>query len=385
WTGKKRLNSYSKHGTVFGARMAQDIARAKIRNPEVSQSVNSFVDRCIITRGLIGYPFTLQEVRNSNNVWKLVRDRTRGVVTKWKKYEKGGVTIHNCTEGVRWMEGLMATEIKDIVGMFMKKHHQDKSNQTKFLKNIATVYEKGSATDAVNIIQHQLLIQAIDDTLASYDGIDYGLIRAKMQHESGAWISLAFAGEWLPAMLGVFKIVTYACFILILPLFIVSGGIGIYLGWMRVIFSFSLWPSLYTILNMVVDYSYDTSKIITYGALSTSRNQYDIIGVVAAGLGMAIPFLASWIVRMGEGGLVHLATPIMQSMSGGVASAGAEMASGNVSLNNRNIGNESYNNISSDKLNTNFEQFSGSNTFNHDSGMVETRTAGGDQILRTGE
>ncbi|MCP3850434.1 MAG: conjugal transfer protein TraG, partial [Gammaproteobacteria bacterium] len=46
WTGKKRLNSYSKHGTVFGARMAQDIARAKIRNPEVSQSVNSFVDRC---------------------------------------------------------------------------------------------------------------------------------------------------------------------------------------------------------------------------------------------------------------------------------------------------------------------------------------------------
>ncbi|NRB10877.1 MAG: conjugal transfer protein TraG N-terminal domain-containing protein, partial [Rickettsiaceae bacterium] len=391
WVGSKRINNYTEYGTVFGVKMAKDFSRLKIQNPEVLTSIigdHGLVKQCIIGRADKNHPFTVEELRDSKNIWKLIRDRTiqnNSGTTKWEKWEKGNRTLHNCTEGVKWMDKVLDNEVKGITSRLLKKWGYSDSHKVNFLKDSVAVFNKATTTDAINIIKHQLILSSIYRARPdASEETDYGVVRGKMQYEASSWISWDMTSSFLTYLLPIFKIIVYVSFIIVFPIFLMVGGIARWRNWILASFALSLWPPLYTILNMVIDYSFDASKIVSYGTLSTVQNQYDMIGAVAATLSVAIIFISTWIIKMGEGGFLQMSSAIMQSMSGGATSAGAEIASGNVSLNNKSIGNENYNNISSDKLNTNFEQFVGENTFNHPDGSRHKVSASGHDSIASG-
>ena len=82
---------------------------------------------------------------------------------------------------------------------------------------------------------------------------------------------------------------------------------------------------------------------------------------------------------------MHMASPIMAAMSGATAAAGSEVAGNNRSLNNTQIGSESINNTSSNHHNTNFETVGGETSYNLSDGTMMRITAGGNQIISTGD
>ena len=385
WSGVKKVNSFSEYGMVFGARLAKDLSEIKMRDPEVISNAHSFIDRCILVRGAIGYPFTLEEVRDSKDLWGLVRTKTKGVITKWTKYENGKRSLENCTQGVAYMDGKLKTEGKDLLTILMAKYHYTPLKKASFLSDISSVFGGGADADAAKLITHHLMLNALDDVTNQYSGMSYGVARAKTQYEANALISGTTATWNLTGMLAMFKVLVYSSFLIVLPLMIAGGG-GRRLGmWATTVFSLTLWPPLFAVINMVIDFSYDPAQIISFGALATAQNKYDSIGVVASSMISIVPFLAFWVTRMGEGGIMHMASPIMAAMSGATASAGAEVASNSRSLNNTQIGSESMNNTSSNHHNTNFESVGGESSYNLSDGGMMRITGNNQQVISTGD
>lgn len=382
WSGAKKTNNFSEYGMVFGARLAKELTEAKIRDPEVVANVNSFVDRCIFVRGAIGYPFTLEEVRDSIDLWELIRSKTRGVVTKWTKYEDGTRSLQNCTQGVTYLDNKLKAEGNDLISRLLPKYHYATSKKMSFLDDLGSVFGGGDRSDAAKLITHHLMLNALEYVDNQYAGLAYGIARAKTSYEANAFISGATAKWSLTGMLAVFKVIIYAAFILIIPMMIFGS---FYSRWATVGFSLTLWPPLYAIMNMVIDFAFDPAQIVSFGTLADAQNKYDSIGAVASTMVAIVPFLAFWVTRMGEGGIMHMASPIMSAMSGATAIAGSEVASNSRSLNNTQIGSESINNTSSNHHNTNFETVGGETSYNLSDGTMMRITASGNQIFSTGD
>lgn len=343
WSGAKKTNNFSEYGMVFGARLAKELTEAEIRDPEIVANVHSFVDRCIFVRGAIGYPFTLEEVRDSTDLWELVRSKTRGVVTKWTTYEDGTRSLQNCTQGVVYLDNKLKAEGNDLISRLLPKYHYASNKKMNFLDDLGSVFG-GDRSDAAKLITHHLMLNALNDVDNQYTDLAYGIARAKTSYEANAFISGATA-KW----------------------------------------SLTLWPPLYAIMNMVIDFAFDPAQIVSFGALADAQNKYDSIGAVASTMVAIVPFLAFWVTRMGEGGIMHMASPIMAAMSGATAAAGSEVAGNNRSLNNTQIGSESINNTSSNHHNTNFETVGGETSYNLSDGTMMRITAGGNQIISTGD
>ncbi len=385
WSGAKRTNAYSEYGMIFPARLAKDMSQARMRDPEVVANVHSFIDRCILVRGMIGYPFTLEEVKASKDIWGLVRSKTRGVITKWTKYENGVRSLQNCTQGVEYIDSKLKDQGKDFLDHLMPKYHYGKTQTAKFLEDLGSVFGGGERADAAKLITHHLMLNALDDVVNEYEGMAYGVARAKTQYEANSWISGATAKWSLTGMLALFKVIVYASFLIVLPMMILGGGGRRYGMWITTVFSLTLWPPLLAVINMVIDFSFDPAQIISYGALATAQNKYDSIGAVASSMQAMVPFLAFWVTRMGEGGIMHMASPIMAAMSGATASAGAEVASNSRSLNNTQIGSESLNNTSSNHHNTNFESVGGESSYNLPDGTMVKEVGSSGKIFSTGD
>lgn len=251
WSGAKRVNSYSEYGMIFPARLAKDMSEARMRDPEVVANVHSFIDRCILVRGMIGYPFTLEEVRASKDIWGLVRSKTRGVVTKWTKYEHGARSLQNCTQGVEYIDSKLKDQGKDLLDYLMPKYHYGKTQTVKFLEDIGLVFGGGERADAAKLITHHLMLNALDDVVNAYEGMAYGIARAKTQYEANSWVSGATASWSLTGMLALFKVIVYASFLIVLPMMILGGGGRRYGMWITTVFSLTLWPPLLAVINMV--------------------------------------------------------------------------------------------------------------------------------------
>lgn len=152
WSGSKVTNKYSEYGMVFGARLAKEASQAKVRDPEFVGNLHSFIDGCILTRGMIGHPFTLEEVRESKDLWNLVRSRTKGVVTKWTKYENGKRSLKNCTQGVEYIDEKLKPEVNNLIDYIMGKYQYSKYKKSQLLNDIGLVFSGGKRGDRKSVV-----------------------------------------------------------------------------------------------------------------------------------------------------------------------------------------------------------------------------------------
>lgn len=389
--GGKSSFDYYNYGTIFGARLTRDMMRAKVTNPEFVYSLNSFVDRCVITRAKIGIPFTLPELFASEDIWGLV-SRRPGIVTRFDLKENGHHSLPNCKEGVAYFERAMTAEGKDIIALLSKKyraagadggyrqisdsHRQSRTSSAHKLNQQINALYQGSGMTVDKIVKHNLMMNAITEYRAGY----LPNVKAQMQYESGGLLSADFSEWLLTKTLVIFKNIVYGAFIFLVPLILMSGGMTKYRSWMTMAFSLQLWPALFAMINMIIDYSYDPVKVISYSAWSTEIKALDGMASVAGLLSALIPFLALWITRMGEGGLMHMAGTIMATANSSIASASIEKATGNVSQDNVSIGNTSRNNVSANKYDDNMQYATGRNSIQQDDGTMLIKNPDGSMI-----
>jgi len=387
--GSRSSLLYYHYGTVFGARLAKEVLEAKIRDPEVVGNMRNFIGRCVILPAMIGHKFTKEELVATNDIWGLV-SKNAGTLTR-VDMTAHGVRVHpspTCKEAVGYFETKFSSLEGGIITTLSQKFRgagkgvEYNSGLRQLNKNISTaiaaLYDGGHKVDA--ILKNNMMINAIN----SYRSGKYATARAQMHQEAGGLLSGDLAEKTLTGSLAVMKVIVYGSFIFLLPMLILTGGFTRYKSWITMAFSLSLWPPLYSILNMVIDFAYEPAKVVSYSSWSTEVKKFDSIAGLAAGLSISIPFLAYYMTRLGEGGLTQLAGTIMASSNAAVSAIAGERSSGMRNWDNDNIDNVSRHNSNGFKTNHNLEYVSGENGWNLADGSHFKLTAGGKQIITGG-
>ncbi|MGC0372359.1 MAG: hypothetical protein DGJ47_001071, partial [Rickettsiaceae bacterium] len=382
---------YYNYGSIFGARLAKEVMEAKIRDPEVLSNMHHFVKRCVVLPAMIGTQFTKEELVSTKDMWSLISSRAgtfaRSPMTINGKKQTPSPT---CKEAVRYFEdkfeeafifnlSTLASKIT-IPGRRVKmqeltaKHQSAKILNNNIKNQITELY--GADNSVKNIINHGMMVNALND----YRSSNYTMAKTKMQHESGGLINGDLASHMLTKLLAVMKNIVYGSFIFVVPLMIMTGGMSKYKSWIIGVFSLQLWPPIYAMLNMIVDYAYDPAQIVSYSAWSNEVQKFDSIASVAANLSLMVPFLALWLTNMGSGGLMHLAGSLMSSASSATSAASAERTSGGRSFDNTSIGNINRDNVSANKYDDTQQYFSGVNTMISRDGSTAKILPGGEMV-----
>ena len=382
-------HSYYHYGTVFGARLQKEILHAKVRDPEFINNMSNFIERCVILPSMIGKQFTKEELVASHDMWGLISSRA-GTFTRTPMTVNGiRVNPHpKCKDVVPYFE----KKFDDTIGLnitswawkFKGAGKEDKYNLgsralNKSIKaQIDVLY--GSQGKVDSILKHNMMINAIN----SYRSGKYPAAKAALHYEAGGLISGDLAEKTLTGSLAVMKVIIYGSFIFLFPTLILSGGIAKYRGWITAAFSLALWPSLFSMLNMIIDFAYEPAKIVSYSTWSTEVKKFDSIASTAANLTLMIPFLSFWITRMAEGGFMHLAGSIMATSNSAASSLAGEKASGSRSWDNESIRNQNNDNVSSYKHDSSMQYVSGAARSQMADGSMETITAGGKALYFSG-
>jgi hypothetical protein len=387
--GSRSSLLYYHYGTVFGARLAKEVLEAKIRDPEVVGNMRNFIGRCVILPAMIGHKFTKEELVATNDIWGLV-SKNAGTLAR-VDMTAHGVRVHpspTCKEAIGYFETKFASLEGGIITTLSQKFRgagkgvEYNSGLRQLNKNISTaiaaLYDGGHKVDA--ILKNNMMINAIN----SYRSGKYATAKAQMHQEAGGLLSGDLAEKTLTGSLAVMKVIVYSSFIFLLPMLILTGGFTRYKSWITMAFSLSLWPPLYSILNMVIDFAYEPAKVVSYSSWSTEVKKFDSIAGLAAGLSISIPFLAYYMTRLGEGGLTQLAGTIMASSNAAVSAIAGERSSGMRNWDNDNIDNVSRHNSNGFKTNHNLEYVRGENGWNLADGSHFKLTAGGKQIITGG-
>jgi len=66
---------YRKTGHIFGSDILMDLASYSITDADVAENMSKFVCNCIVYDLMLGR-YSFQELKSSNDIWKLVRTRT---------------------------------------------------------------------------------------------------------------------------------------------------------------------------------------------------------------------------------------------------------------------------------------------------------------------
>ena len=260
--GSRSSLLYYHYGTVFGARLAKEVLEAKIRDPEVVGNMRNFIPRCVILPAMIGHKFTKEELFATNDIWGLV-SKNAGTLTR-TDMTVDGVRVHpspTCKEAVGYFETKFASLEGGIITTLSQKFRgagkgvEYNSGLRQLNKNISTalgaLYDGGHKVDS--ILKNNMMINAIN----SYRSGKYATARAQMHQEAGGLLSGDLAEKTLTGSLAVMKVIVYGSFIFLLPMLILTGGFTRYKSWITMAFSLSLWPPLYSILNMVIDFAYE--------------------------------------------------------------------------------------------------------------------------------
>ncbi|WP_341751203.1 conjugal transfer protein TraG N-terminal domain-containing protein [Candidatus Tisiphia endosymbiont of Piscicola geometra] len=392
--------SYYNYGMLFGARLKKELRQVRIKDPEFVENMRSFIKQCVVLPAMIGYQFTPKQLIDTPDIWKLVSSKA-GTLTRL--YIRDGKNLRNvtCQDAANLFENYFDGEIKRVVSKnanteFAKARGgsdyvpsaRSSSSSSSILsnileKNISSLY--GGGQKAGDILRQQMMINSISDYTAS----NYAVARSRTSQESGWLLSSDMASLYLPMLLVVIKCIVYASFMFLVPMLIFSGGIAKYTSYLTLVASLQLWPSLNAIINMIMG-TYSNLKtgsnlMLSFSSSSTITNHVDTIVTVAAGLQMVIPFLAFAIMQSGVNSLGHLAGSIIGGLQATSGSIGAEVASGNRSIDNVSEGNNQRYMKSGYKLDYNMQYVEGGNSWQQADGSISRNNPDGSVIYSGGQ
>ena len=396
---------YQKTGHVFASNLIHKAKTLHITNEEVAENMRQFVGHCVAYDALLGRKYTIQDLRNSSDIWGLVSANAspvRSFLWKEPRDEKGGggaPSILSCKDGVVKFNKLWPGEITKTATWFGKKMFGKNGGvdaKAQILQSLPIVYnELGNMSQgATDILKQQMMINSVIDGIdqqstAMGNASNFAARRAYLHQRSTYETLGAMAGDTLPIMKAVLEAIAYSVFIFIVPLALLPFGWRFILSWGQIILWLQMWAPLYAILNYIMTMA---AKAKTLTAMSMSNeagitiassvgvaNANADISAMAGYLAMSIPFLCIAIVK-GVGSFVTMASHLGNVTQGSAAMAAGEATSGNYSFGNISEGNVQMANTS--MLQQSHAASYRSGSFQHADGRTDMITASdGSQMI----
>lgn len=395
---------YQKHGTIFASNLLQQAKTFRITNEDLAENMRQFVGQCVTIDVILGHKYTLEDLRNSDDIWQLVsKDASPVRSFVWKDLKKANQPptkslIITCADGVKKFNALWSDELQNTATIFGKKIFGKNSYlnpKTELLKYLPLAYATltNMSKSADDILKQHMMIYAVVDGIEQKSASlgnapNFALRRTYLQQRSNYETLGAMAAEMLPTMKAALEAITYAAFLFVVPLAILPFGWTFLKNWVGILLWLQSWAPMYAILNYIMT--------LAAGAKSRSALLGNEIGVTIANsvglanvnadialmtgyLSMSIPFLCVAIIK-GVSSLVSvpgILTGVTQNVA---ASAASEAATGNYSFANISEGNQQISNkqmlqhsYAASYRNASFQQFDGRTDI--------TTTSDGQQLL----
>lgn len=357
---------YHKTGTVFASSLMQQLRHFRITDPEYKGNMERFVNQCIVYDAMIGHKYTLKELQNSPDIWKLVSEKASPVLGFLYKEGNDPGIIVTCKEGAqklntKWKEALTLAALH-----YGGRVNGQTLSKSAFFSHLSSSYQMltGIAQDAESLLRQEILINTIEE--ASNNKLSelgqaghYAAAKSLLQQRSTYAIAGEIAAKTLPLFKTVIEALSYALFLFIMILALLPNGHRVVLTYCGILLWTQLWAPLYAVLNLIMSLYGKSESIslvgqegITMISSSALVNAHADITTLAAWLSISIPFLSYGLITQGAGAFVGMAQYLGSAMQSAASSTAAETVSGNLSLSNVSLGTQAYQNRSAFQDNT---------------------------------
>lgn len=394
---------YHKTGMVFASKLVSMSTHFKVIDADFKENLDNFVNRCIVYDSMIGYKYTKNELKTTDDIWNLVKTNASealGMMYRYPKAASKEAEIITCKAAALTIEKEWKNQIQLLSIKYGNKISQNSKTDIKiyFQNSLAGTfgYLTNLSKSAEDVIKQEMMINAIDE--ASHNKVtelggptNYASTKALLQQRSTYQITGELAGRLLPAMKVVLEAIAYGAFLFVIILAVMPNGYRIISTYFGLLIWIQMWPPLYAILNllMTVYAKSETTSYIGSNGLNmlTSSGISEIntdIQALAGYLSMSIPFLSYAIVKGGAQSFIHLAGHLGSAIQSASSATANEVASGNISLGNYSQGVMAYNNTSAFQHQS--SPYYNSGQFKHvgDQGEIFTTQPGGRVVITGG-
>ena len=399
---------YQQSGFLFASDILQKAKSFHITNADLAENMRAFVGQCVLYDALRGYKYTIDDLRNTDDIWGLVSERPsqmRSFVWRDLKAEDGPRArpyIITCAEGVGKFNAIWGQELDRSANLFGKKIFGKNgliNPKAELLKYLPIAYGAlgNIAKDASEIMKQQMMIYSIvegveSNSTAVGNAPNFAARRAYLQQRITYETLGAMAGSTLPVMKAVLEAIIYSFFLFVIPLSLLPSGYKFLMTWGQSLLWLQMWAPLYAVLNYIMTMA---ARSKTMAALSISNdagvtiassigiaNMNADIAAMAGYLAMSIPFLSLALVK-GVGSFVHMASHLGNVSQSSAGMAANEVTSGNLSFGNISEGNSQISNSS--MLNHSMAaSYKNASAHMQDGRSEITTMADGSQVLNVG-
>jgi len=399
---------YHKTGFLFASNLVQQAKTFHITNEDLASNMREFVGHCVVYDAMLGRKYTIEDLRNTDDIWTLVSSEASPVRSfVWREPHNPGEPsarpeIITCREGVARFNRLWGVELDRTATLFGQKIFGKNgliNPKVALLQHMQSSYTflVNSSKSAFEILKQQMMIYAVVDgieqkSVALGNAPNFAARRAYLQQRSTYETLGAMAGETLPTMKAVLEAIVYSTFMFIVPLSVLPFGWRFLSSWGQTLLWLQMWAPLYAILHYLISM---TARSKSLAALSISSetgvtiassvgfvNANADLAAMAGYLAISIPFLAVALVK-GVGSFVHMASHLGSVSQGAASMAAGEAVSGNYSFGNISEGNRQIANTNMLSHSTAASYRSG--MFSQSDGRTDmVTTADGQQILNVG-
>jgi len=401
---------YNKTGTLFASNLILNSTKFKITDPDLQDTMRSYVNQCIFYDALIGRKYTMRDLKHSGNIWALASANPSPARSFLFKEPGLGKTseILTCRAGTARLKPYLDMEVENAFSyfggmLFGSKPRPgrpmiDAGAELKKFLPISYGYMTGMANSAADIMRQQIMLSAVEDT-ADAESAKYGnptsfaAKKAYLHQRMSQQTTFAIAMKKLLAMKNVMEILIYVSFIFIVPMAMLPKGWTFVSKWVGLLLWISLWPPLYAVLNFLVN-AYASNKGAAHLhamspdgiSLASSIGFTDLHADMSAQAGfltLSVASLSYALVKGGAASFVHLAGHMASSTTAAASKAAEENLSGNYSFGNITEGTVQARNTNFGQHNFAPSLATGYSTVSN--GMVSrTTTSDGENLLTIG-
>ncbi len=389
---------YHKTGAVMASNLIASARTFHITNADLSETMRSFVNQCVVYDALLGKKYTLHDLQNAPDIWGLVSNNPSPARSfTFKAPGKGQqAEIVTCAQGAARLDSLFKRDVGNAFQFFegkvLGKRDTILGPQLRQYLPGAFNYMTKMAKSAEEYMMQQMMIYSVVDSVENQstalgNAPNFAVRRAYLQQRANQESLAGIAGQKLIAMKNVMEALIYAAFMFILPLAMLPMGWQ-YIGrWISLVMWVQLWPPLYAILNFIMNVSVRSKGLgivgndgITIANSVGFANLHADMAAQAGFMSLAIGSLAYALVKGGAASFVHLASHMASPAVSAASRAAEDLMSGNYSFGNVSQGTVQAHNTSFGQENLSPSYTSGSFTQN-DGVISRTTAADGEHVV----
>lgn len=388
--------AYSKTGMLFGATLMANTTDVVAQNGDLAMLLNDYVQQCVIGDIMLVNKYSMADLMHSSDPYELIFRKPsplRGVIVP---YGNGlaAAGFHTCEA---LANNVLKRELKVdsskggktwdyYVNRFIGPRPGADTLFGMMMADSYNFYYQGGR-DASEILRQNVVMNAVKQGITSHtaaSGNVASLVNMADQSSNSkmrlSWAaSGGLAATFTPVMHTVLMAMLVGMFPIIILLATIHGlTLPVLKGYVFSLVYLQSWPPLYAILNYAMAfYLKGETKGMNFSLsnLSSIQQTHSDIGLMAAWLSNAIPFIAAGLV-FGLWRVVSQAGNYLgSSINSTASSAASQAADGTWAFNNMQMEN-----VSGFKWDTNQSFRDGQMLTQHASGATTTRTAGGSVV-----